>query len=96
MRDECDGYQAYLLRLWRVPCQGKWQWRASLDSPRTSERQLFASLEQLFAFLGERCDGQALELPPIGRWGDSPRSGDAERLSWEIDSNSEGDERSRR
>ena len=58
MSDERDGYQAYLLRLWRAPIQGRWQWRASLESRHTGERQLFASLEQLFAFLGERCDSQ--------------------------------------
>jgi hypothetical protein len=56
MSDERDGYQAYLLRLWRVPSQGRWQWRASLESRHTGERQAFAGLEQLFAFLGERCD----------------------------------------
>jgi hypothetical protein len=58
MSDEPDAYQAYLLRLWRVPYQGKWQWRASLESRRTGEHQVFGSLEQLFSFLGERCDGQ--------------------------------------
>ena len=58
MSDERDGYQAYLLRLWRVRCQGKWQWRASLESPATSERQVFAGLGQMFTFLYERCDSQ--------------------------------------
>jgi hypothetical protein len=58
MNDDRDGYQAYLLRLWRVPSQGRWQWRASLESPHTRERHAFAGLEQLFAFLGERCEGQ--------------------------------------
>ena len=63
MNEERDAYQAFLLRLWRVPYQGKWQWRASLESPRTGERQLFASLPQLFAFLSERCDRQVPESP---------------------------------
>jgi hypothetical protein len=63
MSEERDAYQAYLLRLWRVPCQGRWQWRASLESPRTAERQLFASLEQLFAFLSERCERQVPDTP---------------------------------
>jgi len=58
MSDERDGYQAYLLRLWRAQCGGKWQWRASLESRHTGERQAFAGLEQLFAFLGERCDSR--------------------------------------
>jgi hypothetical protein len=70
MSEERDAYQAYLLRLWRVPCQGRWQWRASLENPQSAERQLFAGLEQLFAFVEERCDGQQVELPPVGRWAD--------------------------
>jgi len=53
MRDERDGYQAYLLRLWRVRCQGQWQWRASIDSPNTGERRSFADLSALAAFLDE-------------------------------------------
>ena len=56
MSDERDAYQAYLLRLWGVPYQGKWQWRASLESPRTGERQVFATLEQLFAYLSYKCE----------------------------------------
>jgi hypothetical protein len=58
MNDERDSYQAYLLRLWRVPSQGGWQWRASLESRHTGERHAFAGLGQLLAFLGERCEGQ--------------------------------------
>jgi hypothetical protein len=59
MNDEqSNRYQTYLLRLWRAQCRGTCQWRASLESRHTGERQLFASLEQLFAFLGERCDSQ--------------------------------------
>ena len=50
MSDELDAYQTYLLRLWRAQCQGRWQWRASIVSPRTGERQWFAGLEQLFAY----------------------------------------------
>jgi hypothetical protein len=67
MSDERDGYQAYMLRLWRVPSQGRWQWRASLESPHTGERQAFAGLEQLFAFLGERCEGQVAGAPEAGK-----------------------------
>lgn len=51
MRDERDGYQAYLLRLWRVRYQGQWQWRASVDSPNTGERRSFADLAAFVAFL---------------------------------------------
>jgi hypothetical protein len=61
MNEEPDAYQAYLLRLWRVRRQGRWQWRASLESPHTGERQAFGELAQLFAFLGERCEGRAPE-----------------------------------
>lgn len=58
MNDEPDAYQTYVLRLWRVRHRGKWQWRASLESRHTGERQVFASLEQLLAFLDERCESQ--------------------------------------
>ena len=78
MSDEPDAYQAYLLRLWRVPYQGKWQWRASLESRRTGEHQVFGSLEQLFAFLGERCEGQA-PVTPECRAQDCGNLGRAER-----------------
>ena len=54
MDDESDGYQAYLLRLWRVRCQGRWQWRASVDSPHTNEQHSFGSLAGLFAFLNDK------------------------------------------
>ena len=58
MDDEPDAYQTYVLRLWRARCQGKWQWRASIESLHTGERHSFASLEQLFAYLSEQCDRQ--------------------------------------
>jgi hypothetical protein len=63
MSDEPDAYQTYLLHLWRARYQGKWQWRASLENPRSAERQLFASLEQLFAFLSERCERLVPDTP---------------------------------
>jgi len=62
MNDEPDGYQTYVLRLWRARCQGEWQWRASIESPHTGERQWFASLEQLFAYFSEKC---ASEVPDV-------------------------------
>ena len=58
MSDETHDYQAYMLRVWRTTYKGQWQWRASLESPHTGERQSFTSLEQLFAFLKERCEGK--------------------------------------
>ena len=63
MSDEPDAYQTYLLRLWRAQCNGRWQWRTSIESPHTGERQAFASLEQLFAFLSEQCDRQVPATP---------------------------------
>jgi hypothetical protein len=67
MKDEPDAYHAYMLRLWRTRCHGRWEWRASVESPHTGERQAFASLEQLFAFLSERCDSQTPGTPRKGR-----------------------------
>lgn len=44
-------YQSYLLRLWQDTDEETSVWRASLQSSLTGERQGFADLEQLFAFL---------------------------------------------
>ena len=44
-------YLSYLLRLWQTTSQGQSQWQASLERPGTGERQGFASLQALFAFL---------------------------------------------
>ena len=63
MRDERDGYQAYLLRLWRVRYQGRWQWRASIDSPNTGERRSFADLAAFVTFLKDKT---RQETPPSG------------------------------
>lgn len=62
--EEPGVYHAYLRRLWRSEYLGRRQWRASLESPHTVERQLFFNLEQLFAFLSERCESQ----PPYEDW----------------------------
>ena len=66
MSEEMDDlpYYAYMLRLWRSESQGRRQWRASLESPHTGERQLFSRLEQLFAFLSEQCEVQAPDTQP--------------------------------
>jgi hypothetical protein len=80
MSDEPKGYQTYLLRLWYAQVQGKKQWRASIESPHTGERQLFASLEQLFAFVGERCGSQAPGEPEEERRDtEEDRHGDGEK-----------------
>ena len=65
MNGERQGYQAYLLRLWQVHSGGKWVWRVTLESPHTGERQVFTSLEQLFAHLGEQCDRQVPDGPEV-------------------------------
>jgi hypothetical protein len=57
MDSERQGYQAYLVRLWRVCSSGKWVWRAALESPHTGERQVFADLAGLFAYLERQTSG---------------------------------------
>ncbi len=44
-------YFSYLLRVWRVLREDELVWMASLEDPRTGERQSFTSLEDLYAFL---------------------------------------------
>jgi hypothetical protein len=50
-------YLSYLLRLWRTGTGETWTWRASLEDARTGERQGFASLNLLFAFLENETEG---------------------------------------
>ena len=63
MKEELNVYHAYMLRLWRTEYKGQWQWRTSLESPHTGERQSFTSLEQCFTFLCDLCSGQAPDMP---------------------------------
>jgi hypothetical protein len=51
MTGEQPSHLVYLLRLWRVVSGGTPTWRASLENPRTAERQGFADLNVLLAFL---------------------------------------------
>ena len=51
MHQERRRYLSYLLRIWEAPANGEKTWHASLEHPGTRERQGFASLESLFAFL---------------------------------------------
>lgn len=44
-------YFSYLLRVWRVLREDELIWMASLEDPRTGQRQSFTSLEDLYAFL---------------------------------------------
>jgi hypothetical protein len=71
MSDEPDAYQTYLLRLWRARCQGRWQWRASIESPQTGERQSFATLDKLCNHLKTRLlecqsDADPGQISPAG------------------------------
>ncbi len=54
-------YLAYMLRVWKARTDDGPIWRASLESPHTGERQAFADLAALFAFLQERTEG--FDLP---------------------------------
>jgi len=44
-------YLSYLLRLWQAGHDNELLWRASLQSPDSSERQGFSSIESLFDYL---------------------------------------------
>ena len=57
MIGEQQGYRAYLVRLWRVRSSGRLVWRAALESPHTGERQVFADLPGLFAYLERQTSG---------------------------------------
>lgn len=46
----------YILRLWRAEELRSPDWRASLENPETGQRIGFASLEQLFGYLMDRCE----------------------------------------
>lgn len=58
MDEDQRSYISYLLRLQRVRSQGRWVWRASLESPATGERQRFPNLPSLFAFLEAQARGE--------------------------------------
>ena len=47
-------YQAYLLRLWRDGPRNRW--RASLQSTKASDTQLFADVQSLLNFLQSQTD----------------------------------------
>jgi len=59
-------YSSYLLRLWLEPGDSG-QWRAMLESPLGGERQGFASLEALFAFLEQETQRLQGETAPPHR-----------------------------
>ena len=65
MTRETYRYLAYMLRLWQVKGDQDLTWCASLESPHTSERRGFASLEALCKFLEEQTRS---EEQPAGDW----------------------------
>ena len=65
-----DPNLSYLLHLWQVERNGEPVWWASLENPRTGERQAFADLAELFAFLDEKT---AKWLQPAGEDDLEPR-----------------------
>lgn len=54
MERDPKAYQSYLLRLWKVPANGGFTWRASLEHPESGELEGFADLRSLFDSLRER------------------------------------------
>ena len=54
MTPDALGYLSFLLRLWRAGDTDQPAWRVSLENPLTGERQVFADLGALHAFLSER------------------------------------------
>src|SRR5437868_2962496 len=66
MIDKQRHYLSYLLRLWQEHATLR-IWRASLENPQTGEREGFADMVQLFAFLEEQVadvTSRAGALPP--------------------------------
>jgi hypothetical protein len=49
-------YASFLLRLWASEENGQLTWRASLESTRTGQRQNFACVQALIAFLQAQFD----------------------------------------
>ena len=51
MNETQRGYISYLLRLWQAQDNGDWVWRASLESPQSGQRWVFATLDDALAFV---------------------------------------------
>lgn len=64
---ESDGYQTYLLRLWRAQYRGQWQCRVSIESPSTGERHGFGTLAELLTFLKDEMCQETLPSGVDGR-----------------------------
>ncbi len=54
---ELPRHITFLLRLWQVDETASSSWRAALEMPETGERLGFATLEQLFVYLADFCEG---------------------------------------
>lgn len=50
-------YLSFLLRLWLVDDDGKPEWRASLEDPRTGNRHGFANIDDLARYLERHTRG---------------------------------------
>lgn len=61
-----EQYLSYLLRLWLSKRNGEFVWRASLESSQTGQQHLFATLEELCAFLQERANLPDFSLGKTG------------------------------
>ena len=51
MNETQRGYVSYLLRLWQARDNGEWVWQASLESPQSGQRWVFANLDAVLAFV---------------------------------------------
>ncbi len=59
MASEQRGYRSYLLRLWQAGNGDAPEWRIVLEDVRTQQRQSFASVDHLAAFLHTLIHGHA-------------------------------------
>jgi len=67
MNAERPAYLSYLLRLWRAPGGAGQPWRASLQDTLSEERQGFADLEALTAYLHDQIEGESAPEQEPGR-----------------------------
>jgi hypothetical protein len=51
MASKNSNYYSFLLRMWVVSDEADPLWRASLEDPNTGGRKVFATLDELAAFL---------------------------------------------
>lgn len=74
MNDRSPCYLAFLLRLWCVEVEDGIAWRASLENAHTGERQGFADVQLLCAFLTRQLEDAAPQArsAPIDKQGDLP------------------------